>query len=74
MKLASPEFIVSSALCCDRGVRITFKDMCPALETYGSAEADARQDLLGSFDVLIIDYNRHKRQIRLHDSEVLSTA
>jgi len=27
-------------------------------------------DLLGSFDVMIIDYNRHELQIRAHDMDL----
>jgi Aspartyl protease len=55
-----------------RGVRITFGDMY-LFQHWGLTEEPALtlgMDLLGSFDVLIIDYARHELQIRLHQAPI----
>jgi Aspartyl protease len=50
-----------------RGVRITFGDMYlfQHWKLTGEPTLTLGMDLLGSFDVLIIDYNRHELQIRM---------
>jgi hypothetical protein len=53
-----------------KGVRITFGDMY-LFQHWGMTDEPALtlgMDLLGSFDVLIIDYARHELQIRTRDS------
>jgi hypothetical protein len=53
-----------------RGVRVTFGDMY-LFQHWGLTEEPALtlgMDLLGSFDVLIIDYARHELQIRLREA------
>jgi hypothetical protein len=52
-----------------RGVRITFGDMY-LFQHWGLTEEPALtlgMDLLGSFDVLVIDYARHELQIRMRE-------
>ena len=56
-----------------RGVRVTFGDMY-LFQHWGMTEEPTLtlgMDLLGSFDVLIIDYARHELQIRLRESSSL---
>jgi Aspartyl protease len=51
-----------------RGIRITFGDMY-VFQHWGYTETPALtlgMDLLGTFDVLVIDYTRHELQIRFH--------
>ncbi len=53
-----------------RGVRVTFGDMY-LFQHWGLIDEPALtlgMDLLGSFDVLIIDYARHELQIRMRDA------
>jgi predicted aspartyl protease len=53
-----------------RGVRVTFADMY-LFQHWGMTNEPALtlgMDLLGSFDVLIIDYARHELQIRLREA------
>jgi hypothetical protein len=53
-----------------RGIRVTFGDMY-LFEHWGLTDEPALtlgMDLLGTFDVLIIDYARHELQIRLRDA------
>jgi hypothetical protein len=53
-----------------RGVRVTFGDMY-LFQHWGMTEEPTLtlgMDLLGSFDVLIIDYARHELQIRLREA------
>jgi hypothetical protein len=52
-----------------RGVRVTFGDMY-LFQHWGLTDEPALtlgMDLLGSFDVLIIDYARHELQIRMRE-------
>jgi len=55
-----------------RGVRVTFGDMYLFQHWKLTSEPTLTlgMDLLGSFDVLIIDYNRHELQIRLRGSKL----
>jgi hypothetical protein len=51
-----------------RGIRITFGDMY-VFQHWGYVDTPALtlgMDLLGTFDVLVIDYTRHELQIRFH--------
>jgi hypothetical protein len=51
-----------------RGIRITFGDMY-VFQHWGYTDTPALtlgMDLLGTFDVLVIDYTRHELQIRFH--------
>jgi hypothetical protein len=53
-----------------KGIRVTFGDMY-LFQHWGLTNAPALtlgMDLLGSFDVLIIDYARHEMQIRARDA------
>jgi predicted aspartyl protease len=54
-----------------RGLRITFGDMYLFQHWKLTDEPTLAlgMDLLGSFDVLVIDYKRHELQIRLRDSQ-----
>jgi predicted aspartyl protease len=54
-----------------RGLRITFGDMYLFQHWKLTDEPTLTlgMDLLGSFDVLVIDYKRHELQIRLRDSQ-----
>jgi hypothetical protein len=54
-----------------QGIQITFGDMY-LFQHWGMTEEPALtigMDLLGSFDVLIIDYARHELQIRTHEAQ-----
>jgi hypothetical protein len=53
-----------------RGVRVTFGDMY-LFQHWGLTDEPALtlgMDLLGTFDVLVIDYGRHELQVRLHNA------
>jgi predicted aspartyl protease len=55
------------------GIRITFGDMYlfQHWKLTDQPTLTLGMDLLGSFDVLIIDYNRHELQIRLRGSQLM---
>jgi len=55
-----------------RGVRVTFGDMYLFQHWKLTDEPTLTlgMDLLGSFDVLIIDYSRHELQIRLRGAQM----
>jgi hypothetical protein len=55
-----------------RGVRVTFGDMYLFQHWKLTSEPTLTlgMDLLGSFDVLVIDYSRHELQIRLRGSQL----